>query len=91
LAYNIAAITATQDLEIKADNINYMTLPHAENIDTATQIAASITPRVDGKSIYYGSLYSKDGDKVMSVGWSSDLLEGIEDIKDGIEFFIIRE
>ncbi len=85
LAYNIAAITATQDLEIKADNINYMTLPHTENIDTATQVAASITPRTDGKSIYYGSLYSKDGDKVMSIGWSSDLLEGIEDIRDGIK------
>jgi hypothetical protein len=85
LEYNVAAITATQDLEIRADNINYIALPRTENIDIAIQVTASIAPRADGKSIYYGSLYSKDGSKVMSIGWSSDLIEGLKDIIGGAE------
>ena len=79
------AITATQDLDIRAENINYIALPGTENIDTETQFATSITPRADGKSSYFASLYNRDGNKVMSMGWSSDLIEGIKDIIGGAE------
>jgi hypothetical protein len=85
LEYNVAAITATQDLDIRAENINYIALPRTENIDTETQFATSITPRADGKSSYFASLYNRDGNKVMSMGWSSDLIEGIKDIIGGAE------
>jgi hypothetical protein len=85
LVSNIAAIEATQDLKVKADSINYIALPTTDNIDTETQVTASVTPRADGKSVYYGSLYNRDGDKVMSIGWSSNLMEGIQDIRKGIE------
>lgn len=85
LVSNIAAIEATQDLKVKADSINYIALPTVENIDTETQVTVSVSPRADGKSVYYGSLYNRDGDKVMSIGWSSNLMEGIQDIRKGIE------
>jgi len=90
LISNIAAIEATKDLNIKADSINYIALPTIENIDTETQVTASILPRADGKSVYYGSLYSKDGNKVMSIGWSSNLVDGIQDIRKGIESVLGR-
>jgi hypothetical protein len=85
LSYNIEAITAKKDLKIVAENLDYISMPYVENIDTETQIAASISPRSDGKTNYFVSIYSRDGNKVMSMAWGHAFAEGLNDIMEAFE------
>ena len=91
LAYNIEAIKAEENLAIKAENLNYIAMPKVENIDTEMQVTASVSARSDGKANYFGSLYTRDGKEVISVGWSSAFIEGLNDIKEGIEQYFEHE
>jgi hypothetical protein len=82
LTYNIETISAEKDLSIKAESLEYISLPQIENIDTEFRVAGSISPRSDGKTNYAASIYSRDGDEVMSIGYNSAFMEGINDIKE---------
>ncbi len=84
LTYNIETISAENDLNIKAESLEYIGLPQVENIDTELRLAASISPRSDGKANYFASIYSRDGDEVMSIGYSSAFMEGINIAKEFI-------
>jgi filamentous hemagglutinin len=84
LMYNVASITGDESLKIEADKITHTAMPEAEQIDTETKIMMALSAGADGK--VRGSIAGsyKDGDFVISGGYFSSFMEGLDIIKDGL-------
>ena len=82
LIYNVASITASEELKIVADSIIETSMPETEDIDTAWSIGASLSIRSDGTSSWSVEGTYQDGDFYASAGYSPAILEAIYILKE---------
>ena len=82
LIYNVASITASEELKIVADSIIETSMPETEDIDTAWSIGASLSIRSDGTSSWSVEGTYQDGDFYASAGYSPAILEAIHILKE---------
>ena len=82
LIYNVASITASEELKIVADSIIETSMPETEDIDTAWSIGASLSIRSDGTSSWSVEGTYRDGDFYASAGYSPAILEAIHILKE---------
>ena len=84
LIYNVAQITESEELKIKADEIEYTEKleGYEDERETRIRLSADIGFTEEGKPEVRasGGVYHKDNDFVISGYMSSNLLEGIKDV-----------
>jgi filamentous hemagglutinin len=78
---NVAAITASRELKLVAEQITDTPMPEAINKDKELRLDASLAPRADGRISGSAGVYIRDGDFAASVGWNSGFSEGFDKLQ----------
>jgi hypothetical protein len=83
--YNVASITASEELKIEADLITHTEMPQGTQIDEGVRImmAMSVDPKGNIRRSVAGSYH--DGDFVISGGYFTAFKEGLDIISKGID------
>jgi hypothetical protein len=78
---NVAAITASRELKLVAEQVTDTPIPTGTNKDKELRLDASLAPRADGKISGSAGVYIRDGDFAASVGWNSGFSEGFDKLQ----------